>query len=156
MCSGYPRSICSSSSKTSADRFGTLGGMMAGGRKRPCRSRPGKTSDGDAKKAANPRVKKLGESPGLEKISRGIWKWRSPIWIKHSASKSCDINRGTVAGQLGQLKELSLELTCIELRICEELHELRAILWPDVVACRGSVSVTSVHEGSYTLEMSSD
>ena len=61
-----------------------------------------------------------------------------------------------MAGQLGQLKELSLELTCIELRICEELHELRAILWSDVVACRGSVSVTCVHEGSYTLEMSSD
>lgn len=61
-----------------------------------------------------------------------------------------------MAGQLGQLKELSLELTCIELGICEELHELRAILWPDMVACRGSVSITSVHEGSYTLEMPSD
>jgi hypothetical protein len=42
------------------------------------------------------------------------------------------------------------------LRIGEELHELRAILWPDVVACRGSVPITSDHESAYTLEMSCD
>ena len=44
---------------------------MEGGRKRPVRSSPGKISLGDAKKAPKPNVKKLGESPGEEKMSLG-------------------------------------------------------------------------------------
>jgi hypothetical protein len=47
---------------------------MEGGRRRPVRSRPGKTSWREEKKAAKPRVKKLGESPGEEKMSLGTWK----------------------------------------------------------------------------------
>lgn len=50
---------------------------------------------GDAKKIAKPREKKLGESPGPEKMSREIWKCRSPIWMKISDSKSCDMSLGT-------------------------------------------------------------
>ena len=68
---------------------------MAGGRRRPMRSRPGKVCVGEAKKAPKPRVKKLGESPGPEKMSRGIWKSRSPIWMLISDSNSCEFNRGT-------------------------------------------------------------
>jgi hypothetical protein len=36
---------------------------------------------GAAKKSANPRVKKL-RSSAAPKMLRGIWKWRSPTWIK--------------------------------------------------------------------------
>jgi hypothetical protein len=69
---------------------------MAGGRRSPSRFRPGKTSLGEEKKTANPREKKLGESPGDEKMSRGIWKCRFPIWINISDSKSWDISLGTM------------------------------------------------------------
>ena len=68
---------------------------MAGGRRRPLRSSPGNTSDGDAKNAAKPREKKFGVLPGELKMSRGIWKSRSPIWMKMSDSKSWEVNRGT-------------------------------------------------------------
>lgn len=44
---------------------------MEGGRSRPVRSRPGKISSWEEKKKPKPRVKKLGESPGEEKMSRG-------------------------------------------------------------------------------------
>lgn len=47
---------------------------MAGGRNRPVRSRPGNTSSVEEKKAAKPRVKKFGVSPGEEKMSFGTWK----------------------------------------------------------------------------------
>jgi hypothetical protein len=45
------------SAKTSASRFGTLGGRREGGRKRLRCERPGKTSEGVVKKAWKPRVK---------------------------------------------------------------------------------------------------
>lgn len=61
-----------SSAKISPDRFGTDGGRSAGGRSNDVWSSPGKTSDGVVKKCAKPREKKFGESPGDEKISRGI------------------------------------------------------------------------------------
>lgn len=41
----------------SALRFGTEGGMMDGGRRRPSRFRPGNTSVGVLKKTAKPREK---------------------------------------------------------------------------------------------------
>jgi hypothetical protein len=41
----------------SAEREGTEGGAMEGGRRSPVRSKPGKVSVGEAKKAAKPRVK---------------------------------------------------------------------------------------------------
>ena len=81
------------------------GGTIEGGRRRLLRSSPGKTSVGVAKKTAKPREKKLGESPGLEKISRGIWKCRSPIWMKISDSKSCEISRGTVGSESASYRE---------------------------------------------------
>lgn len=61
---------------------------MEGGRSRPVRSRPGKISSREAKKTPKPRVKKFGESPGEEKMSRGTWKLRSPIWMKISEENS--------------------------------------------------------------------
>lgn len=75
---------------------------MEGGRNSPARSRPGKISCGEAKKRPKPRVKKLGESPGEEKTSRGTWKWRSPIWMKVSDSKSWDMSLGTGLVVLGR------------------------------------------------------
>jgi hypothetical protein len=45
---------------------------MEGGRKSVVRSSPGKMSVGVVKKCANPRLKKLGESPGEANSSRGI------------------------------------------------------------------------------------
>lgn len=54
---GYPRSRWRSSEKVLADRFGTEGGRMEGGRRSPSRSRPGKTSVGVLKKTAKPREK---------------------------------------------------------------------------------------------------
>lgn len=68
---------------------------MDGGRSKPRRSRPGKTSPGVEKKTAKPREKKLGEFPGSEKMSLGIWKCRSPIWMNISDSNNWSINRGT-------------------------------------------------------------
>ena len=41
----------------SADRFGTDGGMIEGGRNRPSRFRPGNTSVGVLKNTAKPREK---------------------------------------------------------------------------------------------------
>ncbi len=43
--------------KVSAERLGTDGGMIEGGRRRPSRFRPGKTSVGVLKKTAKPREK---------------------------------------------------------------------------------------------------
>jgi hypothetical protein len=40
-----------------AERLGTAGGRMEGGRRSPSRSRPGKTSVGELKKTAKPREK---------------------------------------------------------------------------------------------------
>lgn len=56
----------------SADRPGTYGGVIDGGRSSPRRSKPGNTSPGVEKKTAKPREKKLGEFPGSEKMSFGI------------------------------------------------------------------------------------
>lgn len=67
---------------------------MLGGRRRLVRSRPGKTSEGVLKKWANPSEKKFGELPGDEKMSRGIWKFRSPICMYMSVLKSCCVSRG--------------------------------------------------------------
>jgi hypothetical protein len=53
--------------------------MIEGGRNKPDLGRPGKTSDGVANNIAKPKLKKFGESPGPENISRDTWKWRSPI-----------------------------------------------------------------------------
>ena len=43
--------------KVSGERFGTDGGIMDGGRRRPSRFRPGKTSVGVEKKTAKPSEK---------------------------------------------------------------------------------------------------
>ena len=80
-----------------------------------------------AKKTANPREKKLGESPGDEKMSRGILKLRLPIFMKISVSKSCDMRRGTSA--ISDLTSLTQDkhLTAVELRIGEESDKMSAV-----------------------------
>jgi hypothetical protein len=60
---------------------------MLGGRIRPSLSRPGNRSvEGLLKKMAKPRLKKLGELPGSEKASRGIWNSRWPMEMKMDSS----------------------------------------------------------------------
>ncbi len=53
--------------------------MIDGGRNKPTRESPGKTSVGEEKKTAKPRVKKLGLLPGVEKRSRGMRKEVEPM-----------------------------------------------------------------------------
>jgi hypothetical protein len=60
---------------------------MEGGRSRFSRSSPGKRSPpGEVKKAAKPRVKKLGELPGSEKRSRGMRNCEPPTVVKMDSS----------------------------------------------------------------------
>lgn len=130
----------SSSAKIFAERLITDGGDMEGGRRSPSRMRPGKISLGVEKEIANPKVKKLGESPGLEKISRDIWKSRPPIWMKISDSKSCEVKRGTrcKSVHLACPGSASLRLTTIKLRVCEELDEMCTVTRLYIVACSES------------------
>lgn len=99
---------------------------MAGGRSRFVRSRPGNTSVRDEKNTVNPSVKKFGESPGLEKMSRGTWKCRSPIWTNVSDSNSWDSRRGTI-GSVWAVSETRRGLTAVELRVCEQPHKVSSI-----------------------------
>ena len=56
---------------------------------------------------------------------------------------------------LGREEKLGI-LTCIELGICKELHELRAILRPNMVACAHQSPSRRVYGFSCTLQMSGD
>ena len=58
----------------SGEWFGTFAGAMEGGRRSPSRGRPGKSSPDLVKLTERLRPKKLEESPGLEKVSRGMRK----------------------------------------------------------------------------------
>ena len=127
--------------------------MIAGGRRRPWRFSPGKTSLGEAKKAPKPSVKKLGESPGPEKMSRGILKVRSPIWMTISDSKSCEMSLGTVAHQMGYHTGRGTRRTAVELRVGKEFHERLAILWCNVVPLSVSINRLRRQGVDSTLEM---
>lgn len=126
--------------------MGTLGGTIAGGRRRPLLSRPGKTSAGDAKKAPKPREKKFGESPGPEKMSRDIWKWRSPIWMIIWDSNSCDIKRGTMIALTRCCVDNCEDRTAVELRIGEEFHEFGSIFGLAMISCQRPMLALHPHD----------